>query len=177
MQVDRPIVIALILFVILLLVFFLVVPEYNTFVNLRTELGEKISEYNAEFDYYTAITKMYYDLQARKDDLKKVDDALSPDPVSGRIIYFLQKIATDNGLILKNLFLSKSSSGTSETNLTNSIKDIIFSVDLVGDYSALKNFILSLEKSSRIFEITNISFGSASNPPYNFSLQIKTYSY
>ena len=48
MQIDRPIAIALILFIILLLVFFLVVPEYNTFKSLQTQLGEKKAEYNAE---------------------------------------------------------------------------------------------------------------------------------
>ena len=84
MQIDRPITIALILFIILLLVFFLVVPEYNTFKNLQTELGEKTAEYNAEYDYYHAISKTYYDLQSHQDDIQKIDDALPTDPDSGK---------------------------------------------------------------------------------------------
>jgi len=179
MQIDRPIIIALILFVTLLLVYFLVMPEYNTFKSLQVELGEKKAEYNAEYDYYAAIDVTYFGLQDRADDIKKIDNALPETPELGRTIYYLQKTATDNNLIVKNLFLSKSSQSVSPSgNINNSnVKDIIFSMNLLGEYPALGEFIMSLEKSSRLFEITDISFSSPSGPPYNFSLQIKTHSY
>jgi len=177
MQIDRPIAIALTLFIILLLIFFLVVPEYNTFKQLQTELGEKTAEFNAEFDYYAAITKTYFDLKSRQDDVKKIDDALPQNSDFGENIYFLQETARASGLTVKDLFLSKSSLSNAGTNITGNVKDIVFSIDVLGDYTSLDNFIISLEKSSRIFEITNISFDSASKPPYSFSLQIKTHSY
>jgi Tfp pilus assembly protein PilO len=180
MQIDRPIAIALTLFIILLLVFFLVVPEYNTFQALQTSLGEKSAQYRAQFDYYAAIEKTYDDLQEHQEDIKKIDDALPAppqDPTLSNVIYFLQETAKENGLIVKNLFLSQSSSSNAGAATTNSIKDMAFSMDTMGDYPSLQNFIISLENSSRIFEVTSISFGSASGPPYSFSLQIKTHSY
>ena len=179
MIIDRPITIALTLFIILLLVFFLVVPEYNTFGRLQTDLGEKTAEFNAEFDYYAAIAKTYSELQAHQDDIKKIDDALpaASYPTLGGTIYFMQETAKENGLIIKNLFLSQSSSSNAGPGVSSSVKDLIFSIDLLGSYSSLENFISSLEKSSRIFEITNISFGSVPGSQYNFSLQIKTHSY
>ncbi len=176
MQIDRPISIALILFIILLLVFFLVVPEYNTFMDLQAQLGEKESEYVAQHDYYSAVDKIYYDLQSRQDDVKKIDDALPEDPTLGNTIYFLQQTAKANNLIVKDLFLSKSSPNAVSSSV-GSTKSIVFSMDILGDYPSLEGFMISLEKSSRIFEITSISFDSASKPPYSFSLQIKTYSY
>lgn len=199
MNIDRPIAIAIILFVILLLAFFLVVPEYKTFASLRTELGEKRAEFNAEFDYYAAITRLHYDLQSRQDDIKKIDDALPSDPDLGRIVYSLQRMAGESGLVVKNLFLSKSSSAKTKKDGVESIRELIFSIDLVGSYPALGNFIASIEKSSRIFEVINISFGSGGTvssqssqtqvrsaglgsvlrpqQSYNFNLQIKTHSY
>ena len=180
MQIDRPISIALILFIVLLLAFFLVVPEYNTFTSLQTQLGQAKAEFNAEFDYYAAISKTYSDLQSRQSDIQKIDDALpapQQDSIIGKLIYFLQDAAKNNGLIVKDLFLSKSSANNTATNASNSVKDIVFSADLMGDYTSLGNFIVSLEKSARIFEVTNISFSSISGPPYGFSLQIKTHSY
>lgn len=194
MKIDRPIAIALILFVILLLAFFLVVPEYNTFTKLQTELGEKKAEYNAEFDYYAAITKTYFDLQSRKDDISKIDDSLPQDPGLGKIIYLLERTALENGMMIKDLFLSKASSSSSsssdQTNAGNNVKDIVFSTDLLGSYSSLEKFMISLEKSSRLFEITSISFGNNSqgksgadqsqfqtDQAYSFNLQIKTHSY
>ncbi len=195
MQIDRPITIALILFIVLLLVFFLVVPEYKTFEELRGELGEKKAEFNAEFDYYATVARTYDDLQGRKEDIKKIDNALPSSPEMGGIIYYLQQTATENGLIVKDLFLSKSSLANTKTKDASNIKDIIFSMDLLGSHPALESFIKSLENSSRIFEVIGISFGTASTTSVqstqlsaqsqqlqikqvsDFSLQIKTHSY
>ncbi|MCX6723605.1 MAG: type 4a pilus biogenesis protein PilO [Candidatus Staskawiczbacteria bacterium] len=176
MTVDRPIAIALILFIILLLVFFLVVPEYNAFTGLQTELGQKKAEFRAEYDYYAGTDRTYFDLQSRKDDIKKIDDALPQDPSSGKLIYFLQKTAKDSGLILKDIFLSKPSSGNT-TTAAGTVKTLIFSLDLSGSYESLLGFMMSLEKSSRIFEVTGISFSSPKDSAGSFSLQVKTYSY
>lgn len=190
MTVDRPIAIALILFIVLLIVFFLVVPEYKTFASLQTELGEKKAEFNAEFDYYASIAKIYFELQSRKEDLAKIDDALPKDSNLGQLIYFFQKTAAENGIMVKDLFLSKTSPNNISEEGGSSVKDIIFSMDLIGEYSSLENFLVALEKSSRLFEVTNISFGSALQSSLqpdqqqfqaegisNFSLQVKTHSY
>jgi len=177
MQIDRPIAIASTLFVILLVIFFLVMPEYGTFVRLQTELGEKIAQYDAQAGYYSAIAKTYEELQARQDDVNKIDDALPQDPALGKLIYFLQETAKENGLTVKDVFLSKLSTSNIQVSATNSVKDLVLSMDLSGDYPSLLNFIFFLEKSSRIFEISSISFDSTSGPPYGFSLQVKTHSY
>ena len=182
MHIDRPIAIALILFAVLLIVMFLVIPEYNMFKSLQTELGEKTAEYNAEHDYYSAIDATYFSLQDRQKDVDKVDNALPPNSDFGQIIYYLQKNAQVNGLVVKDLFLTKSSSANSISAVgavatSNNVKGISFSMDLSGSYPSLENFIVSLESSARIFEISSISFDSISGPPYNFNLQIKTYSY
>jgi len=190
MRIDRPIIIALALFIILLLIFFLVVPEYKAFKKLQVDLAEKTAEYNAEYDYYSAIDKTQLDLQSRREDIEKIDDALPQDPTLGRLVYFLQETAKENGIMFKDIFLSKASLGSFDTGVGKSVKNIVFSLNLSGSYASLENFIISLEKSSRIFEVTSISFGAAASSPlgqsqpqpqaqptFNFSLQIKTYSY
>ena len=161
-QFDRPIAIAVTLFIILLLVFFLVMPEYKTFKSLQIQLGEKTAEYQAEFVYYEAISQTYFDLQARSDDVKKIDDALPTDPDIGKTIYAIQQAGTENGMMIKDLFLSKSAASNTPNSAVGSVKDMTFSIDLLGSYSSLEKFIISLERSSRIFEVTNITFGSSS---------------
>ena len=190
MTVDRPIAIALILFAILLLVFFLAYPEYQKFKSLQLELGQKRAEFNAEYDYFSTITKSYYDIQNHSDDIKKIDDALPSSSNFGPLIYFFQNKAMENGLMLKSLFLSSSSPAGLAANV--GVKDIVFSLNLSGDYPALENFIRALENSVRLFEITSVSFGlssAASGPQsqtqtqfqtqqvYSFSLEVKTHSY
>ena len=176
MTFDRPIIIGVMLLAILLLVFILVLPEYNTFKQLQVQLGEKRAEFAAQHDHYAAIDKVYDDLQNRKDDIAQIDEALSSDPALGKTVYILQEVAKKNGLIVKNLFLSKGSSSDNNAGVKTA-KEISFSLDLLGNYPSLGSFMQSLENSSRIFEITSISFGTQNEPPYSFSLQIKTYSY
>jgi len=95
----------------------------------------------------------------------------------GRLVYSLQKYASESGLIVRDMAVSKAASRNNQA-LSNNVKEIIFSMDLMGNYSSLGNFIVSLEKSSRIFDITNISFSSAQGSTLgNFSVQVKTYSY
>ncbi len=191
MKIDRPIAIAIMFFIVLLLAFFFVVPEYKVFGQLQNELAEKKAEYNAEYDYYSAIAKTHGELVAHQEDLKKIDDALPTDPSLGNAVYFLQQTTKENGMLLKNLSLSKSSSGGNSAQPDKqTVKDIVFSMDLLGDYASLGRLIISLENSSRIFEITDISFGSASQAVfggdqsqfqmtdvYSFKLQVKTHTY
>ena len=187
MQIDRPITIAIVLFVILLLVFFLVWPQYQSFVTLQSDLGEKTAEFNAQYGYYNTITNTYHDLQSHQDDIAKIDSALPATPDLGQLVYDLQEAAAGSGMLIKSLFVSQSAGGTNP--VAGKVNDTDFSMQLTGDYPSLQNFLKALEQSSRIFEVTSISFGAgttASSQPtqsqpvaqvYSFSLQIKTHSY
>jgi len=177
MSIDRPIAIALIIVITVLLIFFFVLPEYNKFSQLRQSLAEKLGEYDAQHDYYAAIDKIALDLQDKKAELTKIDNALPQDASLGSLMYYLQKTAKSSGLITKSLFLSKAAASTAKTESTNTVKEIIFSMDATGDYPSLQSFISTLEKSARIFEVNRISFSSSAGPPFNFNLQIKTQSY
>lgn len=199
MQVNRPIFISVFFFITILLVIFFVMPEYKNFKSLQADLIQKTAELNAEGNYYDAITKTYLDLQNHKSDLQKVDSALPTDPSIGGIIYFLQGNATQNGLTVNNLFLSQPALNNAQGNPTSNIKSIVFLMSLSGDYPSLEQFIISLEQSARLFEITSISFGSPAQTtsgsyqnqtqaaplqsqfqaqqPTNFNLQITTHSY
>lgn len=183
MKLDRPIAIAIMLFVILSLVFFFVWPEYNNFRKLRADLGEKKALYNAEKEYYAEITKKYFELQNNQEDLKKIDNALPEEPNFGKLVYYFQKTASDSGMLIKDLFLSNKSAALAATSNGN-LNELAFSIDVIGSYSSLQRFLIALEKSDRIFEVSSISFGSITAPPnpevkqiYSFNLQIKTHSY
>lgn len=174
MQLNKPITIALLLLAVILLSVFFVFPEYESFRNSQIKLGDKLAQKVAQVDYYVTIKKLYDELQKRSKDIEKIDNALPQSPSLGKTFYFLQNSAQQNGLAVKSIFLSKASA----TNATfKSIKDLSFSINASGDYSSLKSFISFLEKSSRIFEVTNISFSSSSKVPYDFSLQVITHSY
>lgn len=201
MQIDRPITIAVCLFIVLLLIFFLVMPEYNTFKDLRVELGKKKAEYNAEFEYFSEIAKNYSQIQAKAEDIEKIDDALPIGYNFGNLIYYFQNQALADGMTIKSIFLSKSSSAGAKKNnysyqsesgesQTIQMSEIGFSLNMTGSYLSLENFIVSLEKSARLFEVKSISFGSSvasqgteqsdqfeTQEIYNFNLEVLTHSY
>jgi len=193
MEIDRPITIAVILFIILLLIFFLVVPKYHQFKDLQQKMGEKQTEFDAKFSYYSEIAKVYEQIMAKKDIVDKIDSAIPSNVSYGPLVYFFQKKGLENGLIVRGLSLTK----VSPANPESDIKEIVFSLDLLGGYTAFKSFMSSLEKSARLFEVTNISFGSSASSisstsssvspktpsliqilqTYPFKLEVKTYSY
>lgn len=192
MNFDRPIATAVIFFIILILMFFLVVPKYNEFKEFQAELGEKKAEFNSKYEYFSEITEVFYELENRKDAVKIIDDGLPNEPSFGRLAYYFQKKAMENGLVIKDLLLAKYSPQSPGSDM----KEIVFSINISGSYSALKNFIVSLEKSARLFEIASISFSSSvdsfleliSGPiielsefktqqTYSFKMEIKARSY
>ncbi len=193
MKIDRPISIAVILFVILILIIFFVMPEYRDFRSSQADLGKIEAEYNGKFAYYSEISKAFRDLQDHKESVDKIDSALPKNPPIADIVYFLQEKSREKGLIIRDLFLSKFSNSDSE----GGIKEIVFSLNLAGTYSSLKSFLYSIEDSARLFEVNNISFGSSVSQEssgttatgtqrpsqfqveqtYSFQLEIKTHSY
>ena len=188
MKIDRPITIAVIIFIIILLMYFYVVPKYYEFKDFQVKLGKAEAEYNAKFAYFSEVVKTFRELEDHKESLEKIENAIPSKPQLSDLVYFFQEKGTESGLIVKNMLLTKISPITSESN----IKEISFSLDVLANYQSLKNFLFSLENSSRLFEVGNISFASAlSNQPQNvslselpatqqvyaFKLEVKTHSY
>lgn len=184
MKINKPIIMAVTLFGILLLIYFLVYPEYQKFKTLQSELGIKKAEYVAKFEYYAETTRVYNELKKNKENLEKVDSALPSDPNLGKLFYFFNNQTLKNGLVLKSIFLTRSSSSSK-----NTVKEINFSMSVFGSYSALESFISSLEKSVRMVEVINIAFSSGgqdsgtdntqfqSGDNFSFNVQVKTYTY
>lgn len=196
MQIDRPILIIVILFAVIMLSFYVVFPKYDNLHNAQIELAKKKAEYYAQVDYYSEIKNRYDEIKEREGEIKIIDEALPKATDFGQLIYYLQKKAGESGLILKNLSLSQLAAG-------KTVKDIVFTLSLSGDYFSLENFLVSLERSARLFEVSRISFGSVvqrakeestegkegegqSTPVvaqfqnsgiFSFSIEVKTYSY
>lgn len=181
MMVNKFLLIIIIIIITICSVWFLVTPQYKQFKILQTEVSLKEAEYNAKYEYYAEVMKVFSQLEKRQDGLNKIDKAL-PDNISlAPIIYFLQKKTSESGLIVKDLFFTKASAVSPK----DPIKEILFSINVIGNYSSLKNFLLSLEKSANLFEVNSISFSSSpliniadqSTQSHSFLLEIKTNSY
>jgi len=187
MEINKPVSGVIIIIITLIIVFLFALPQYEESKELQAKVAEKNAEYNGKSIYYQKISDLMLELENKQVALKKVESALPIDFSIASVAYFLQKKASESGLIIKSFNFSDTvSPNSAEQN--KAIKDISFNIDLAGNYQGLKNFLYSLEKSSRIFEINTISFASLAPPQtgqpvknplpvYNFKLEIKTHSY
>lgn len=181
MELDKPIAIAVMLFIILVLGFYLVLPKYRVFQDLLVRLGEKEAEYQGKAAYFVEVTKTYKELMQYQDSLKKIETALPDSFLTAPIINFFYQKGVENGLIIQKISISKGG----QSSVNTKMKETNISLSLFGSYAAFKTFLSSLERSARLIEGENISFAvtppSLANPAmqetYPIKLDIKVYSY
>ena len=182
MEINKPISAVVIFIITLVLTFLFVVPEYQKLKGLQNDVTKKQVEYNNIFIYYTEVSDTIKNIESKKDALPKIDNALPPNFSYAPLIYFFQKKVSEIGLVLGSISFLQVPLTTSD----QAIKSIVFSIDVVGSYDGFKNFLSSLDKSARLFQINSISFaptGSAKNisnqqnPTYDFKLELQTNTY
>ena len=165
-------------FSLVLGVFFLQ-PKYKEMETTQTNITNKEQEIKNLDKYYKELTFISEILDKHPQELAKIDSALPTNPPLPSLLKFLQKITSENGLILTSINFASAEPTVGTTN----IKEIQASLELSGSYSSLKNFLKVLEKSSRLIEVDNISFSVSQDKGGNiseilkFSLSIRTKSY
>lgn len=181
MEIDKPIATAVMLFVTLVLITYLVVPKYQTFQELLIELGKKEVEFQSKNAYFIEITKTYKELMQYQDSLKKVETALPDKPSLGSLVSFLYQKGSENGIIIQKINVFQGA----PVDLKTDIKKANISLNLFGSYEAFKNFLASIENSARLIETEDFAFGisppTLTNPviqeTFPVKLDIKVYSY
>lgn len=180
MTINRLLIIAISLIATCLLGYFMVAPKYQEFSQLQTTLGSKEAEYNAKYVYYAEVNRVFNELSKRKDSLDKINNALPNNLSLSPLIYYLQKKSSESGLVIKNLFFTKASASTPN----NPLREVVFSMNVIGGYPALKSLLASLEKSANLFEVNSVSFNSPLTSKisqiaqsYSFTLEVNTHSY
>lgn len=179
---------------IFIVIFFLVIltggslliwPKHQESNVLQKAIKVKKEEIRQTEDYFKRLIEIKNFLETDyKDALLKVEASLpssTPDPMPS-LLKFLQESAGQSGLILKSIGPSVEDSGHQD------IKALKISLDLGGSYISFKNYMSTLENSSRLIETENFSFSSESSReeeekdkeapgPSSFNLQIKAFSH
>jgi Tfp pilus assembly protein PilO len=175
---------------ILAIGFFLIWPKYQKFESLKVQIENSELDLRQTESFYEKLEKLSEDLEGYQDQLSKIDLAL-PDNSSFAAISLINFVGNSsgvtsgvNGLKLKKL---KSFSITSPklpvqapgtpAQPQSKVKDISVDFEVSGSYSALKNFIQTLENSAKIIEVENLSFSVEKEEIPSIDLKIKTFSY
>ena len=158
--------------IVFLLGYFWIFPQYQDLQEVNAELRNKRAELQQKEDYFSKIEKAAQALERYKTELSKIDSALPSEPSLSSILNIVERSATENGLILRDVGDFKVADFERES------REIRLEIGLVGAYPALKNFLSALERNSRLIIAENIIFSTPKpTEPFIFNLIVKTYSY
>ena len=187
MEINKSVSTIILFIITAMVVFLFVVPKYQEGKDLENSLVQKQVAYNEDSAYYAKISELAKTIDSQKNNLEKINASLPSDFSLSPLVYFFQKKGAENGLIVKSVVFSQ----LSPPSPANNIRDILFTVNVLGNYQGLKGFLASMDRSARLFEVNSISFtappaaGAAQETPqqksqqqiYTFELVIKTHTY
>jgi len=153
-------------------------PAFRRVQLLEQQVQAKKDELKNKEEFYADIHVLAERLKDHDEQLAKIDTAI-PDGVDIPDVYrFIENMAKGVGLNL-----TKTGGFTTKAVPDNAdLKETILDYQVSGPYQAFKYFLLALEKSSRMIEISEIGFGapgdkSKAQDSFDFTLKIKFYSH
>ncbi len=177
-------------------------PEWTHFKTLRQE-AETLQAVSAEMDELFRMRDTLFQKvnSVSKDDLSRLETAFPKDSARAPLLASLEAAAISHGLALKHMdtlgFVtqpspaSPSATGASrqpaprtapvtQPSQKGPAADIQIQMTVVGFYAELKQFLEALEKSVRVIDIQQLSFGSLGTEkttavPLEFKVLLKTY--
>ncbi len=144
---------------ILVIVFgtvFLWWPKYEKFSGLRQELKDKEAAVKQKQDYFKKLEEISNELKSYQDQVAKVESAFPEAPSEADLLAFIQKSASQSGLLLKEAGNSKVSAASQQQKIKD-LNQSSFSISLTGKYDSLKSFLSALYKNSRLVEVSLFS--------------------
>ena len=174
MSISRPVIITIIFMAVAILALGSVV-QYQDLSIIKKELDVANTRLEYKDQEVAHLEDLSKELDKYEDQLKVIDQALSWKPSVPSLFDFIQRTASENGVVLQNI----TSEGVIEG--TGNMREIQVDLSVIGLYPQFKSFLSALHKSNRLIEVENVSFASSFFSPegglLSFSLTIKTHFY
>jgi len=170
-------------------------PKYKDLKDVEIQTREKDAELQIQKEYFSKLRDIFSELENYEEQIAKIDSAIPQKSSLPSLYSFLQSKISENGLILKDTRLESTGEksqkkkedassaswdiGSSKVSPSGKqIKEILIKVFVSGNYSSFNDFLLSLEETSRIINVKNISITSPKEEEsLDFELEIALYSY
>lgn len=172
---NRLIIIAISVIIAIVLVITLILPKYRELNALQVGVEQRQAELQRRKDYFKDLYNMSEELKEYQEALSKIDSALPPELSLPSLLDYLERISAENNLI----FGSIGGVRTYTLEQRPNIREHYLSFSLSGSYASFKEWLYTLEKSSRLIEVTsiNLSTSGLGEDYFHFNLGIKFYSY
>lgn len=152
-----------------------VLPRYDAIKEARNTIETKEIEVAAKKKFVEKMAELKKQIDARQDDLAKVESLISTGKHTQDVIINLESISQEAGVALNDFKIGVSKGGGDNYE----VLQIEFSTS--GQYAVLSNLIKLMEKNLRIMDIQELSFtkketeGLLASPLLLLSLKLNTY--
>lgn len=138
---------------------FFVIPNVRQIAVLRDELAQEREDLGIFLQTDTAIEGAQNFYAGLSEENKKFLSLAAPSaPDKHDLAFQMNRYAAESGVILRSIVIAESSVAREGT------LDVLFTVpvtlSLEGSYTTLKAFLVTIEQSLRIFDVTTISIKS-----------------
>jgi Tfp pilus assembly protein PilO len=190
---NKSFTIPILFFIALIIVVYFILPLFSDFSNLKNEFEKRKEVALTIENYYKDVHDNFNKLKEHQESLEKIDSALPNDSFLPSLFNYLQKTSAENGVFLKSVNLAAISgkTGAGETGETvgeekvaKKFQEEYVGVELIGFYDGFKNFLKSVEKSSRLIEIEEVQISKEEKEVLSegeglstLDLLLKVYSY
>lgn len=158
----------------LVAVFALVWPRYDAIQEAKDNLAAKELAIAKKQKFVEKMTDLRKQIEARRDDLSKLENLLSSGKHAEEITVNIEAITQEAGVTIGEF---RSGAGKSESGENFEILPIELTVS--GPYAAIFNLVKLLERNLRIFDIQEVSInkkeGGVFTAPLLASLKMNTY--
>ncbi|MDP2926688.1 MAG: type 4a pilus biogenesis protein PilO [bacterium] len=132
----------------------LALPQYQDLQSSKLELAQKKANLKSQEDYWQNLVALDLELKKYEAALEKVNSSLPLDPSLPALLGFSQKTASQENLVLRHVELGLTTLVTENPPIKK--KAIFF--EMAGTYPSFRQFMASLEKSSRLIQTESLSF-------------------
>lgn len=174
------------------LAYFLLLPEFKDVRMSREALVSKKSVVEQWQNTFDRMKKMIADLEAKRTEIKPLDQAIPTSPDIPELLANLEQLARQSGLLISGLQIStvptvsapapgedlvQAESTEQPLRSAENLSVMNLSLNVAGQYPQLEAFLLNMERNLRLMDLQTVSFGGADEDAggQEYTLQIQTY--
>lgn len=156
-----------------LMFFVLVMPQYDAIKLFRETVAAREALFAERSATISRIQELERQAEARQADIDRLSAFMPRGKQIDEVVSSLEKIAANSGLQLTVITTSEAGSAADEQ------KRVFISTDLTGTYPNLVNFLKSLERSLRLYDVSEVivSPATVTGPGNNLNFALKMYAY